>query len=97
MKISLLTCLLGLATTDVKAHRPALVAFVSSSGNTPRVVQQQHQQRQTRTTRFMSDDWSSFQSFDDDDDLEIKVDNRDYAKEEDTQEMKAQVGVSIYF
>jgi hypothetical protein len=94
MKISLLTCLLGLATTDVNAYRPALMAFVSSSVNTPRVVQQQ--QRQTRITRFMSDDWSSFQSFDDDDDLDIKIDNRDYAKEEDTQEMKAQVGVSIY-
>ncbi len=97
MNISLLTCLLGLATTDVSAHRPALMAFVSSSGKNPRVVQQQQQQqqRQTRITRFLSD-WSGFKSFDDDDDLNTPIDNRDYAKEEDTQEMKAQVGVSIY-
>lgn len=41
-------------------------------------------------------DWSSFTALDDDDDdLDMKIDTRDYAKEEDTQEAKAQVGANL--
>jgi len=40
-------------------------------------------------------DWSSFSALDDDDDLDMAVDTREYAKEEDSQEMKAEVGASL--
>ena len=43
---------------------------------------------------FMSD-WSSFSALDDDDDLDMAVDSREYAKEEDSQELKAEVGASL--
>lgn len=45
--------------------------------------------------RFMSDDWSSFQSYDDDDDLVVfnkNVDKQEYAVEDDSQEIKTAVG-----
>ena len=44
----------------------------------------------------LSSDWSNFGVLDgDDDDLDKPIDNRRYAKEEDTQEDKAQVGSSL--
>lgn len=44
-------------------------------------------------SRLFSSDWSNFDYLDDDEDLEI--DTREYAKEEDTQEYKAQVGATL--
>ena len=53
----------------------------------------------TKTTtmrRRMSSDWGSFSSMDDDDDInEDLVDNRDYANENDPQELKAQIGSTL--
>lgn len=44
----------------------------------------------------MSSDWSDFSALDDDDDLdELKIDTREYAVEEDSQESKAQIGASL--
>ena len=43
---------------------------------------------------YMSD-WSNFDYLDDDDDIDIKVDTREYAKEEDSQEFKAEIGSSL--
>ncbi|KAL3936382.1 MAG: hypothetical protein SGBAC_008291 [Bacillariaceae sp.] len=40
-------------------------------------------------------DWGSFSALDDDDDLDFSIDTREYAKEEDSQELKAQVGASL--
>ena len=41
-------------------------------------------------------DWSGFSAIDDDDDLlNVKIDTREYAVEEDSQEVKAQVGASL--
>ncbi len=51
-----------------------------------------------RPTRFwMSNDWSNFGVLDDDEDLDrvIAIDTKEYAKEEDPQEMKAQIGASL--
>jgi hypothetical protein len=42
----------------------------------------------------MSSDWGSFVALDDDDDSG-RIDRTDYAREEDTQERKAMVGVSL--
>jgi hypothetical protein len=42
----------------------------------------------------MSNDWGSFVALDDDDDSG-RIDRTDYAREEDTQERKAMVGVSL--
>eukprot|EP00522_Entomoneis_paludosa_P012093 CAMPEP_0172445188 /NCGR_PEP_ID=MMETSP1065-20121228/5099_1 /TAXON_ID=265537 /ORGANISM="Amphiprora paludosa, Strain CCMP125" /LENGTH=193 /DNA_ID=CAMNT_0013195987 /DNA_START=8 /DNA_END=589 /DNA_ORIENTATION=+ len=49
--------------------------------------------RQTSFSSLQLSDWSSFQSLDDDEDFD--VDTNTYAKEEDTQEFKAQVGASM--
>jgi hypothetical protein len=47
-----------------------------------------------RSRLYLSDDWSSFRSFDDDDDLlGNKVDRQSYAVEDDPQEVKAAVGI----
>jgi hypothetical protein len=47
--------------------------------------------------RLASSDWGDFTAFaddlDDDDDIKIRIDRTVYAKEEDPQEVKAQVGV----
>jgi len=40
-------------------------------------------------------DWSGFGVLEDDDDDDIFIDRREYAKEEDDQEVKAQVGASL--
>ena len=66
----------------------------SSEGPVP-VQQQTSLRRSCRrpTSALFLSDWSSFQALDDDEDLEI--DTTDYAKEEDSQEMKAQVGASL--
>lgn len=50
--------------------------------------------RQTRTTPLYGSDWSGFEFLDDDDD-DILIDRREYAKEEDDQEVKAQVGATL--
>jgi hypothetical protein len=48
----------------------------------------------SKTRLYLSDDWSSFRSFDDDDDdLLGKVDRQSYAVEDDPQEVKAAVGI----
>jgi hypothetical protein len=47
----------------------------------------------SRSRLYLSDDWSSFRSFDDDDDLLGKVDRQSYAVEDDPQEVKAAVGM----
>jgi hypothetical protein len=41
----------------------------------------------------MSSDWSNFDYLDDDED--IKIDTRDYAKEEDSQDFKAEIGMAL--
>jgi hypothetical protein len=46
------------------------------------------------TRTFLSNDWSSFAALEDDDE-ETLVDKNTYAKEEDSQELKAQVGASL--
>lgn len=46
------------------------------------------------STRLYSD-WGSFTALDDDDDLDMAIDNREYAKEEDSQELKAQIGANL--
>jgi hypothetical protein len=62
----------------------ALVPFTSVSTN----------HLLTSSTRLHSD-WSSFSALDDDDDLDMAIDTREYAKEEDSQELKAEVGASL--
>lgn len=48
------------------------------------------------TSQWMSSsDWANFGVLDDDEDLDSKIDTREYAKEEDSQETKAQVGASL--
>lgn len=49
------------------------------------------------TTTVRLSDWSNFQAIDDDDDdlLDMKIDTRDYAVEEDSDEVKAQVGATL--
>ena len=47
---------------------------------------------QERLQRLASSNWGDFTAFTDDDD-EIRIDRTVYAKEEDPQEVKAQVGV----
>ncbi|GKY94934.1 hypothetical protein MPSEU_000458300 [Mayamaea pseudoterrestris] len=48
----------------------------------------------TSTRTFLSSDWSSFAALEDDEDTDL-VDTNTYAKEEDSQELKAQVGASL--
>ena len=44
----------------------------------------------------MSSDWSDFSALNDEDELdELRIDTRDYAAEEDSQEAKAQIGASL--
>jgi hypothetical protein len=47
----------------------------------------------TSSAMFHSSDWSNFEYLDDDE--EIEVDLREYAKEEDSQKRKAQVGATL--
>ncbi len=47
-----------------------------------------------QTTALYGSDWSGFDYLDDDDD-DILIDRREYAKEEDDQEVKAQVGATL--
>jgi hypothetical protein len=47
-----------------------------------------------RSMLRMSSDWASFVALDDDDGND-RIDRTDYAREEDTQERKAMVGVSL--
>lgn len=49
----------------------------------------------TSTSSLFMSDWGSFSALDDDEDLDFSVDTREYAKEEDSQELKAQVGASL--
>ena len=46
-------------------------------------------------TKLYLSDWSNFDYLDDDEDIDVKIDTREYAKEEDSQEMKAEVGSSL--
>lgn len=71
-----------LTTTLVTAFQPAILRHQPPAERRKRVIQ------------YMSDDWSSFQAFDDDDDLvfDKAVDRSDYAVEDDSQEVKAAVG-----
>lgn len=48
----------------------------------------------TKTTTLHGSDWSGFGFLDDDDEDDL-IDRREYAKEEDDQEVKAQVGASL--
>jgi hypothetical protein len=43
----------------------------------------------------MSSDWSGFSAMDDDEDLDMAIDKKEYAVEDDPQEVKAQVGASL--
>mmetsp|Transcript_28885 Transcript_28885/g.40595 ORF Transcript_28885/g.40595 Transcript_28885/m.40595 type:complete len:213 (+) Transcript_28885:136-774(+) len=54
-------------------------------------------QKPTTTPLQMSDDFSNFAYMDDDDDLlfDKELDRKDYAKEEDSQEFKAEIGGSL--
>ncbi|KAL3897513.1 MAG: hypothetical protein SGARI_006899, partial [Bacillariaceae sp.] len=62
---------------------------------------QRQQRLASRSQPQLYSDWSDFNAMDDDDDDEflmsegIAVDRLDYAKEEDSQEQKAQVGASL--
>ena len=49
--------------------------------------------RLDRPLQFASSDWGDFTALPDDDDDDMRVDRTVYAKEEDPQEVKAQVGV----
>jgi hypothetical protein len=51
--------------------------------------------RRSTSSSWMSSDWSSFSVMDDDDDLDMAIDKRDYAVEDDSQEVKAQVGANL--
>jgi hypothetical protein len=84
-----LTLLLALVlAADVEARGLTNVAFVS-----PTIRRSAHVEPTSSIPRFSSD-WSNFDYIDDDEDLD-SIDTREYAKEEDTQEAKAQVGASL--
>ena len=53
------------------------------------------QSSQTPLVVLYGSDWSGFGFIDDDDDDDIFTDRREYAKEEDDQEVKAQVGAAL--
>lgn len=57
-------------------------------------IQQRRRVEPRRLQRLASSNWGDFTAFTDDDDAdEIRIDRTVYAKEEDPQEVKAQVGV----
>eukprot|EP00980_Cylindrotheca_fusiformis_P016797 scaffold5064_cov121-Cylindrotheca_fusiformis.AAC.11 len=79
---------------------PIQSAFIALSGLalktralTPYVVTTSQNPCTSGTCLFS--DWSSFSALDDDDDLDMAIDTREYAKEEDSQDHKAQVGASL--
>ena len=77
-------CLAGFQVSMIGAVRP--IAFVAGWRDIST----------SRTTNLgMSSDWSGFSVLDDDDDLDMKIDTREYAVEEDSQEVKAEVGASL--
>ena len=81
----LLTCSTGIKISD---GRVLNLAFVAPIGRKTIM---------TPSCSYLprySSDWSNFEYLDDDDD-DLKVDTREYAKEEDTQERKAQVGATL--
>ena len=81
---ALLCLFITLALVEAKGARST--AFVSGwrQGSTLR-----------STACWMSSDWSSFGVYDDDDDLDMAFDTRDYAAEEDSQEYKAEIGAAL--
>ena len=85
--------------TAVAAVATQLLPFSSAFVVAP-AIQHHPQTRQSTPTRFLSD-WSDFGVLEDEEEDEllmsegIAVDRLDYAKEEDSQEAKAQVGASL--
>lgn len=82
-------------TTTVVAATSTSVAFVTGwrQGSTARSSSYDDP---TSCRQWMSgSDWTSFEVLDDDEDLDIKIDTREYAKEEDPQETKAQIGANL--
>jgi hypothetical protein len=74
---------ISLSTLALGTH--ALTPFVVSTSNHPC----------RSDSRLFSNDWSSFSALDDDEDFDVAIDQREYAAEEDSQELKAQVGSSL--
>ena len=83
-------CIAAVGLLVVCSTTPAL-AF-SGPRHLPRSVVVT-QSPSTTTTQLYSSDWSNFDYLDDDEDIEI--DMREYAKEEDSQEEKAAVGATL--
>jgi hypothetical protein len=94
-------------TSRTRCHRPDSLggAWIgrqdTSLPSTSRGVSSYHFMRpphfsamKNRSMLRMSSDWASFVALDDDDG-NGKIDRTDYAREEDTQERKAMVGVSL--
>ena len=75
------------------AHRSVPLAFVSTVDRAGSVVKTFCPQQASRLS--MSSDWSNFDYLDEDDELDITYDTTEYAKEEDSQELKAQVGANL--
>lgn len=81
---------LALVVTETSGRpQPAFVATTSFSFNNRCI-----HHRCATLPRFLSD-WSNFEYLDDDEDLDVQYDTREYAKEEDSQEFKAQVGATL--
>lgn len=88
----------------VAGKKNDITTLSSSSSSSPlstRMASSSAAASSSNTILFMSD-WSDFQAMDDEDEEEENelfdlkmVDKREYAKEEDTQEEKAQVGASL--
>lgn len=74
---------ISLSTLALDIH--ALTPLVVSTSNRPC----------RSDSRLFSNDWSSFSALDDDEDFDVAIDQREYAAEEDSQELKAQVGSSL--
>jgi hypothetical protein len=107
--VALVTATDAAPTFSFQNHRSNNLAFVTSSSSSSSSCRRQCAMDRlskvaTSTsscssidtaTLSMSSDWSNFDYLDDDDDSNSNIDTRDYAKEADSQEFKAQVGATL--
>lgn len=95
---SLLVLVIAASSTPQSA---AFVISPSSSSSSSRnlgsaIITPQSSQTTTKPLVVLyGSDWSGFGFIEDDEDDDIFIDKREYAKEEDDQEVKAQVGASL--
>lgn len=82
-------------TTKLVATAVMLVASHKEPGATAFGLLRHAGGRPLLLVSKMSSDWSNFGVLEDDDDDDILIDTRDYAQEEDSQELKAQVGATL--